>query len=331
MPDRTAIYKQAIRYFDSLDTNNQAVLREKREILYKAVPRIEEIDREISLTGIKTAMLAIENDDSSAKIKEAEEKMSYLKAEKLNLMEESGFGKDYLEIKYKCSKCKDKGFIDGSPCTCFNQKLVELSYNSSSIEQNDESFETFDIELYSDEYCEAEGISPRENMEINYSICRDFAENFGYKKESMLFYGNTGLGKTFMCSAIAKEIIKKGYTVMYNTASQLFKAIEKERFSRKDDDEYRELSISDDILGVDLLIIDDLGTEFGTIVTSSELFDIINIRLIEHKPVIISTNLSPDRLQDQYSDRISSRIIGEYKCLKFFGDDIRIIKRYRNF
>ena len=168
-------------------------------------------------------------------------------------------------------------------------------------------------------------------MEINLSVCKDFVENFESKKENLLFYGNTGLGKTFLCSAIAKEIAHKGHTVMYNTASRLFKALEKERFAKKEDNEFNQMSISDDILGVDLLIIDDLGTEFGTIVTSSELFDIINIRLIEHKPVIISTNLTPDRLQDQYSDRIASRIVGEYKCLKFFGDDIRIIKRYMNF
>ena len=159
------------------------------------------------------------------------------------------------------------------------------------------------------------------------AVCIKFTQDFDKKFQNLLLYGKTGLGKTFLCNCMAKELLDSGKTVMYVTASQLFKLIEEDRFNRIGDEDIPS-HYMDDILSVDLFIIDDLGTEFSTILSSAELFNIINTRLINRKPVVISTNLSMEDIINQYSDRIVSRIVGSYTSLEFFGDDIRMIKKF---
>ncbi|MCJ7854750.1 ATP-binding protein [Lachnospiraceae bacterium NSJ-143] len=330
MPDRSEIYKQVLRYYDALKTQAQAQLRQKKEELYARCPRIRDIDSEISLLGISAAKWAVESGESSAaRLIELKEKMEGLKAEKLSIMRQAGFEEDYLKPSYRCEKCSDTGFIGSQQCSCFTQKLVDMAYSSSNMREitAEENFDNFDIDFYSPNRAKNEPVSPRENMQMILSVCLEFTKSFGKRKENLLFYGSPGLGKTFLCSCIAREILDKGYTVLYVTAAQLFKALEKERFNRNDE-ETEQVRFSDDLQSVDLLIVDDLGTEFNTVLTASELFDILNTRLINKKPVIISTNLSLDDIQRQYSDRITSRIIGEYKALEFFGDDIRVVKKY---
>ncbi len=329
MPDRSDVYKQVIKYFDSLRTNEQSYLRQKREEVYAACPRVRQIENEISILGITAAKNAIESKTPTQDIIELKEKMDSLKAEKIQVMKSAGFDPDCLNINYKCEKCQDTGFVGQRECSCFTQKLVEMAYSSSNMREitSDENFDNFNINYYSNETEEGAIMSPKENMQIILSVCLEFTKNFSKKKDNLLFYGGPGLGKTFLCSCIAREILDKGYTVFYATAPQLFKTIEKERFSRSQDEE-SQTGFSDDLQSVDLLIIDDLGTEFSTAFTSSELFDILNTRLINKKPVIISTNLSVSELQNLYSERITSRIIGQYKVMKFFGKDIRLIKKY---
>lgn len=331
MPDRTEIFKQVKRYYDSLQADNASLMRRKKEKLYAVCPRIEEIDREISSAGINAAKNAILSGKNAMEyMHEAQKKIDLLKNEKISLMLKNGFPENYLEPVYKCPNCKDTGFIGNEKCSCFTQKTVDLAYNNSNMRDiiDEENFENFNINFYSNEVDDFEGISPRENMSIILNRCYDFAKNFGNGTGNLLFYGRAGLGKTFLCSCIAREVLNKGYTVLYSTAGQLFKSVEKERFNRGNDDDVKEMNFSEDLFNVDLLIIDDLGTEFSTVLTTSEFFDILNTRLICNKSVIISTNLSIEDIQNKYSDRISSRIIGEYETYKFFGEDIRFIKKF---
>ncbi|MCI1930087.1 MAG: ATP-binding protein [Clostridia bacterium] len=329
MLNKTAIYKEVIKNFDMQRTSDKADLNKRRKTVYKAVPRIEEIDNEINLTGIKIAKQIMSSPDESGKfVIELKNELNSLKTEKNNLLKANNFPKDYLEMRYRCEKCKDTGFIGNKECSCFTQMLVDKAYSNSNIREiaKKENFDNFNINLYSPVIKEKEGISPRENIQRILAVCVDFTKNFGCKKENLLFYGKPGLGKTFLCSSIAKELLDKGVTVLYLTAPEMFRQLEDEKFSRKD--EYEKSGFLDDMMSVDLLIIDDLGTEFPTAFTNSELFDILNTRMISKKPVIVSTNLEISDIQGHYSDRVTSRIIGVYRFLKFIGDDIRVEKRF---
>ena len=330
MAGRSAIYKEILKYYDRLRTNSEAELRQRKREVYAAVPRIEEIDRDIAAAGVEAAKKVLENPAETENFdNELKEIISALKNEKKELMEINGFDDDYLEVKHICQNCGDTGFIGEERCKCFSQKLVDMAYSSSNIKEivKYENFDNFDLSFYSDKCGENEIISPLENIKSILGICLNFTRAFGKSFNNLLLYGSPGLGKTFLCNCIAKELLDRGVTVMYVTAPQLFKAIEKEWFNGSPEDEPG--NYVEDILDVELLIIDDLGTEFTTVFSSSELFNIINSRLISKKPVIISTNLGLKDLTEKYSDRITSRLMGSFTTLKFFGEDIRLLKKFR--
>ncbi|HCT64013.1 MAG TPA: DNA replication protein DnaC [Lachnospiraceae bacterium] len=330
MPSKSALYKEIIRYYDEVRTASAARLREKRMELYSKLPRIEEIDNEISMAGITMAKAVLNTPSDAVEIANSlKESLAKLTAEKEGLLQENGLSANYLEMEYQCPICKDTGFVGDSRCTCFSQRLVDLAYNSSNIKAivKQENFDSFDLSYYSPSKETGEEISPRENIQRILSACLKFTKSFGKTFDNLLLYGSPGLGKTFLCNCIARELLDRGITVMYVTASQLFKAIEKERFNRSDEEDCGDYL--EDVLGVDLLIIDDLGTEFTTVFTVGELFNIINTRFLNKKPVIISTNLALKDLSEKYSDRLTSRLMGGCITLKFFGEDIRILKKFR--
>ena len=330
MPSKSTLYKQILRYYDDVRTATAAKLRQKREELYSRLPRIEEIDNQISMAGISMAKAVLNSPSEAIDIAlSLKENLKKLTDEKEELLRKNGFPPDYLEIEYQCPICKDTGFVDETRCACFSQKLVDLAYNSSNIKAivKTENFDAFDLGYYSPNKENGEEISPRENIQRILSSCLRFTKNFGRDFDNLLLYGSPGLGKTFLCNCIARELLDKGITVMCVTASQLFKAMEKERFSRSEEEEPSDYL--EDVLGVDLLIIDDLGTEFTTVFTAGELFNIINTRILNKKPVIISTNLALKDLSEKYSDRLTSRLMGGFTTLKFFGEDIRILKKFR--
>lgn len=330
MSIKTAIYKQVLREYDALRTSAEREQRNNRNYVYAAVPEIEAIDKEIAMTGIKIARLVLSNPENTDTLTaQLMEQTTALHLRKRGLLEKEGFPPDILEQKYICPKCKDTGFIGSQKCTCLNQKLIDRAYGQSNLKDvlDKENFDFFDLRYYSDVTDPKEGISPLKNMQNHYMHCINFVNHFNTEFQNLLLYGDTGLGKTFLCNCIAKDLLDAGKTVLYITAPKLFKIIEDERFHTPDEE--KTASYLDDVLSVDLFIIDDLGTEFSTILSSSELFNILNTRLLEKHPVIISTNLAPKDLINQYSDRIVSRIMGSYRALKFFGEDIRIKKKFR--
>ena len=190
-----------------------------------------------------------------------------------------------------------------------------------------ENFDNFDLRYYADKTIEEEGMSPKDKIKLIYQLSVKFVNEFETNPVNLLFYGKTGLGKTFMCNCIAKEILDMGHTVLYATAGKLFKTIEDARFNR--DEMIDPAEQIDFFYSADLLIIDDLGTEFSTLATQSALFDIVNSRILERRPTIISSNLSLKDIEQQYSDRLVSRLQGNYEFIKFLGEDIRQLKKYR--
>ena len=162
-------------------------------------------------------------------------------------------------------------------------------------------------------------------MELLREKAWNFINNFDDSTEqNLLFTGNTGLGKTFLSNCIAKEILQKGKTVLYQTAPVMFDSIQDSKFGKDDSN----IDLLENLYNVDLLIIDDLGTEKITETKISELFTIINTRLLNSNhhttKTIISTNLTIQELLKVYTPRIGSRLAGNYRVLRFFGEDLRI-------
>lgn len=329
MPTKKEMFQGIMREYDRIQNQKAAELRVRKEFVFQQIPRLKEIEEEVSMAGIKIASMVLSSPEKSEYlIEKLKTRLQNLKEEKNALLEEKGYHPRYLELEYVCDKCKDTGFVDTQKCICLKQKLMDVAYNQSNVRDiiARENFDTFDIRYYSDVTDPKEKKSPRENIQSILRECMYFTQEFDKECSNLLLYGSTGLGKTFLCNCIAKELLDKGKTVLYVTAGQLFKMVEDHRFRR--DEEEVPNGFMEDIMEADLFIIDDLGTEFSTILSSAELFQIINTRMLEKKSVILSTNLAPSDLMNQYSDRIVSRLLGDYKPLKFFGEDIRIKKKY---
>lgn len=329
MSIKTDIYRSALRDFDSIKSASEAARRELKRKIYSANPRLDEIDREINMAGVEATKRIIKNPEKKEEIKfDLNERLYELKTEKDMIYKELGITEEYFDSVYRCKKCKDTGMVGNEECSCFRQYLIHKAYGRALLNElsEHESFETFNIGFYSKTERDRLGVTPYENMKMIYGTCKRFAERFGSEYKNLLLMGKTGLGKTFLCNSIAKQVLNNGYTVIYISAGRLFKTLSDEQFNRNEEEEYS--SFYDDVLTVDLLIIDDLGTEFSTTLVSSQFFNIVNERMVNSRPTIISTNLTPDRLKEQYSDRVLSRMTDEFEFLTLTGEDIRVIKRF---
>lgn len=234
------------------------------------------------------------------------------------------YPEDYLQKLYHCSACQDSGYLPNlKPCTCLNKLFIAKAYRQSNLEStlSKQNFEYFSFDVYSKETDKKYGISPYTNMETIYDECYQFAHHFGKRYQNLLLYGPSGLGKTFLCSCIAKEVLDGGFSVIYLSAPEFFGYFEKYHFHH--DNEVVDYAFLEAIYECDLLILDDLGTEVISVVTQSDLFQTLNRRISEQKCTVISTNFSVEQLSKIYSERIASRILGEYSQLLFFGQDIR--------
>ena len=323
----TNILKDLLKEYEQKRLTSQRNLEKKKETLFSSHPELKEIEEKLNQFAIKSIQSLLNNkedyqqDNFQLKIKELQE-------EKAKILRTLSLSEKDLQPEYECSLCQDTGYImQGEKtvmCSCLKQKLIDISYNQSNIRNLDiENFSNFRFDLYSNEKNPEKynsDISPRENMKRIKKIVDDFIIHFSERDEkSLLFTGNTGLGKTFLSNCIAKEIMDQGKIVIYQTAPSMLNTMIDYRFGKK------EVSIDfyDNIMNSDLLIIDDLGTESTNNIKSTELFNIINTRLLNQVKTIISTNLTLQNLFSIYDERIVSRIVGNYNICRFFGDDIR--------
>lgn len=319
-----SIYKEALRDLDRTRTKNSIIKENRTKEVYYNIPRIKELDTSIANLGIKFLKEAMYSKNIIDYTENLKKEISKLKSERETLLE-SKYPKGYLLLVYDCDKCEDTGYTDGKTCYCLNAKVINRFLNISGFKDilETENFESFDFRLFSDEIDKNIGISPLENIQAIYKVAMDFVYNFPNSFKNLLFYGPSGVGKTFLCNCIAKDIINIGHPVLYTSSTNLAKNIENSRFN-KENHNPEELAL---YYKCPLLIVDDLGTEFSTIVTQSEFFSIINSRLLEKRATIISTNLNFKDLEAVYSSRIVSRLYGGYRSFKFFGKDIRIAKK----
>lgn len=316
-------YNKILREYEKRRTTAKNKRNERISDIYTRVPRIKDIDDEIRKVGVSIAK-GILNKQGKAEelLLDLKTKLEALKQEKAFLLTENNIPLMYLENEYLCHYCKDTGFVsDGKKCSCFKQQLINIAYAMSNLESilKKENFQSFNINYFSNEGFQDQELTPRENMMDILQVCEGFVINFDNKKEeNLLFYGPTGLGKTFLANCIAKALLDRGKIVIYQTAFKIFEILEEIRFHNKGDKDKYNLLFS-----ADLLIIDDLGTEVTNTFTNSELFNIVNSRILSGKKTIISTNLTPKDFGLRYDDRIASRLFAKYTVLKFYGKDLR--------
>ena len=294
-------------------------LRIKRtDEIYAKIPEIKQIDDETTSLGGDMAKAAIKGgDDIESIIESTSKKLAELSELKKTLLKENGYAENYMTDVYRCSLCKDTGFKGGSLCSCRKKIMSEYDLASLNIDGSNR-FENFNLDYYSDILDERYNRSPRSQMKDVLEYCKNYADTFSLSSDNVLMYGKVGLGKTFLCSCIALTLAEKGYSVVFQSAYNIFEIISKNKFKYKKD-------YSEDVQRLydcDLLIMDDLGTEFLTEYTHTALFDIIERRLVAKKPTIINFNLSPKDVEARYSDRIMSRLL-TFTHLLFLGNDIR--------
>lgn len=317
-------YDTIMRMYDAKQSHARAVLNSRYEEISVRIPEYDELRKETASIAAEAARAAIRGDMS--KRDKLSKKLDSINEEKHILLTSAGYPQDYLDLHYDCPLCKDTGFVNGSKCRCFKQAAIDLLYNQSNIKKILllENFSNFNYDWYSEDYIDpVSGISALENIVNVTKNVNSFLSDFP-SGDNLLFYGDTGVGKTFLTHCIASELLGKGYSVLYLSAIDLFDLFSKYAFDNDSEADYRD--VFSQILDCELLIIDDLGTELVNSFTNSRLFYCINERILAGLSTIISTNLSLEELMNTYSERIFSRLTMSYQIFKIFGDDIRLKK-----
>ena len=314
-------YTLALRELEEIREENKNILSFRHSEVIEKVPEIEEIETSLMKNGTALLECVLNKRNDFEDIKK---NIKALQKRKSELLKKAGFPDDYLDDIYTCTLCNDTGFVNGKRCSCHKMLILKHIRTNSNLTDymRSQTFENFDFSLFKDQ----DGAGILKTMRLLCDKAVKFSETFDKTGENILLLGNAGTGKTFISSCIANRTLERGKSVYYQTAYKLFEMFEDAKFQHiNDNDEALRY-----IYNVDLLIIDDIGTEFVTQYTAATLFDIINSRLNEKKSTIISTNLSLNDIEDIYSTRVASRLTGEYTILKTMGSDLRpIIKKLK--
>lgn len=301
--------------------DNQESLDRRKAEIYERIPRIAFIDKKIQELGFTAVSLAFKDVDT----KPYEDQIKDLAQRKKDLLVENGYPDSYLEMQYHCDICKDTGFVGNEVCTCRKQLSIEEKYSQSNIRDviMRENFRTFNMNLFSQNKYFDYGVSPYANIEYVVRDVRYFIDNFENERRNIYIFGDVGRGKTFLINSIAKDLLDRNFSVIYLTATKLFRFMNDYLYAFSERKEVLQDKY-DMIFTCDLLIIDDLGAEAGRDSDKSNLFDIVNERINAGKPIIFSSNYDEDGLKEIYEERVFSRIIGSSTIYEIFGEDLRL-------
>jgi len=318
-------YNAIMRSYDERQAASRALLTVREKEIAQKLPAYTALQEQIIENSMNYARTSLFSGNTTG-TEELRRQNEELSKKKEALLLANGYPADYLLPVYTCKDCNDTGMVGEERCHCFKQAVVDLLYAQSNIAEiiKKENFDTFSFAYYNNTVLDPKTkLTPRQNIQRIYDTCQAFVRNFDTEFNNLLFYGNSGLGKTFLSHCIAKELLGTAHTVLYLTAYELFDILGKAMY-----DEDETLAVSGEhILDCDLLIIDDLGTELSNAFTLSRLNLCINERFLNRRATIISTNFGVQELADHYGERNFSRIFSSYTPLRFFGEDIRLKKK----
>ncbi len=284
----------------------------RKRALYAQCPSLGELDAEAASLSVQTLKERLSGKAGS----DYKKRLDEIAARRAQLMEMMHAD---IEPHFSCPNCQDTGRTKEGYCNCFVARVIEenLANANLSITSTHERFETFDLGLYSDRVNPNHGISPRQHMTSVLARCKRFVSEFDKGTKNLLLVGTPGLGKTFLSSAIAHALLEQGKTVIYLSAAEFSARVQANKFG----DQPQEMM---PYYEADLLILDDLGTEFRTQLTASVLGEVIDRRLRSGKKMVFSTNLTLHDMEKQYPARIISRFMGAFDYLQFLGSDLRL-------
>ena len=326
MPLDNTQYEMIMREYDRRQNENRRRLILRQQEIYQKIPEYSKTEDEISSIGASAVRAAVVGKRDGTK--ELKDRLSALFEKKRQLLLDHGYPGDYLEPVYSCPVCQDTGFVNGNKCRCFQKTLTDLLYSQSNLREilKQENFSSFSLAFYSDTAVDPiSGMTHRALAKKAFDLSREFTARFDTQSENLFFYGDTGVGKTFLSHCIAGDLLLSGHSVLYYSSYELFEALADEAFDRKEGQNGQ--SVLDPFLMCDLLIIDDLGAERTNSFVASELFLLVNERLLRRKSTVISTNLTFRDFSAVYTERTFSRITSSYAMARLVGSDIRIQKK----
>ncbi|MBQ3061905.1 MAG: ATP-binding protein [Lachnospiraceae bacterium] len=323
-------YNQILAAYDEKHYKRKHLETSRLKEIYTKIPKYQELDNAIASLNVEKGKLLLHGDIDKAAL--TDERINEIRQKKQSLLCEYGFGAHYLNIPYECDICKDTGFVNDSYCTCFN-RLASVMFCKETMSREGfekHSFDNFNYDLYDNTTLDKTlNITPYENAKNNVKKAKEFISDFTKEydlrsKKNLFIYGNTGVGKTYLSNCIAKELIESGYSVMYVSAPNLFELLSDYNYNKDTDNTDLKSRITK-IKNDDLLILDDLGTEFNNSYTLAQLYQLINDRLNKGLSTVITSNIHLNEIKPKYDERIYSRIVGNYCFIKLLGKDLRLL------
>lgn len=317
-------FNSAMAMLEQRRSTDRVLTDMRRQEIFDKLPEYRRLADSLAQTGQKLVSLIMKGGSVSDEIDRLEKENLETQQSMTRLLTQAGYPEDYLEPQYTCPICRDKGTVNGRWCSCFQKLMLDAA--AKELNENSplelSSFDSFRLDYYPDLINPELRVSERAIMQRNLEYCKSYAASFTPKSEGILMSGATGLGKTHLSLAIAAQVLKKGYSVIYGSVPELLRIIEREYFGKSDNDTMSAL------IGCDLLILDDLGAEMDKQLYSSLLYEVINSRISRGLPMIVSTNYSTADLKKRYQDKICSRLLS-FRLMAFFGNDIRRILKKR--
>ncbi len=309
-------YDTIQREYNTIQARNRRIMDERREEVFSCCPAYEEAASAVSSLSVEYGKKILAGDpDASASYKEA---LAALSAKKAALLVAAGFPSDYLDPIFDCPDCQDTGYADGKRCRCFTQRIITLLYEQSNLEKllDEENFSVLSYDYYKDD----DLVNFKKAVESSFQLIKNYPAEY----KNLLFFGSVGTGKTFLSKCVAREMLNRGCSVIYFSATALFNKLAQYSFDANNKEML--YKTYEDLYNCDLVIVDDLGTELSNSFTNSQFFTFLNERHLRQKPIIISTNLNLEELKTRYSERIFSRLTSNFIFRKFTGPDIRACK-----